>query len=77
MQVGHPSDRDRLRFGLTGEAGLNDGTAFPFVMLGLGMLGLHDLGEAGWKWAAVDVAWAVAADWPSAPWPARSSPASC
>ena len=60
VQVEHPSDRDRLRFGLTGEAGLNDGTAFPFVILGLGMLGLHDLGAMGWKWAAVDVTWAVA-----------------
>ena len=59
VQVEHPSDRDRLRFGLTGEAGLNDGTAFPFVMLGLGLLGLHDLGSLGWKWLAVDVAWAV------------------
>ena len=61
VQTADPWDRDRLRFTLTGEAGLNDGTAFPFVMLGLGMLGLHDLGAAGWKWAAVDVAWAVAA----------------
>ena len=60
VQVAHPTDRDRLRFGLTGEAGLNDGTAFPFVLLGLGLLGLHDLGTLGWKWFAVDVAWAVA-----------------
>ena len=60
VQVEHPADRDRLRFGLTGEAGLNDGTAFPFVMLGLGLLGLHELGAAGWKWLGVDVAWAVA-----------------
>jgi NhaP-type Na+/H+ or K+/H+ antiporter len=59
VQVTHPSDRDRLRFALTGEAGLNDGTAFPFVMLGLGLLGLHELGEGGWRWFAVDVAWAV------------------
>ena len=59
VQVAHPTDRDRLRFGLTGEAGLNDGTAFPFVMLGLGLLGLHNLGPAGWKWAAVDVLWAI------------------
>ena len=47
MQVAEPTDRDRLRFALTGEAGLNDGTAFPFVMLGLGLLGLHDLGSFG------------------------------
>ena len=61
VQVEHPADRDRLRFGLTGEAGLNDGTAFPFVMLGLGLIGLHDLGPLGWRWLAVDVVWAVAA----------------
>jgi NhaP-type Na+/H+ or K+/H+ antiporter len=50
-----------LRFGLTGEAGLNDGTAFPFVMLGLGLLGRYDIGEFGWSWLAVDVAWAILA----------------
>ncbi len=60
VQVEHPLDRDRLRFGLTGEAGLNDGAAFPFVMLGLGLLGLHDLGAYGWRWLAVDVVWATA-----------------
>jgi len=59
VQVSDPSDRDRLRFGLTGEGGLNDGTAFPFVMLGLGLLSLHDLGAGGWRWWAVDVLWAV------------------
>jgi NhaP-type Na+/H+ or K+/H+ antiporter len=60
VQVEHPGDRDRLRFSLTGEAGLNDGSAFPFVMLGLGLLGLHELGEYGWRWLAIDVLWAVA-----------------
>ena len=60
VQVSNPGDRDRLRFGLTGEGGLNDGTAFPFVMLGLGLLGVHELGEAGWRWWTVDVLWAVA-----------------
>jgi len=60
VQVEKPTDRDRLRFSLTGEAGLNDGTAFPFVMLGLGLLGLHDLGAHGWKWVVVDVLWAAA-----------------
>lgn len=59
VQVSDPGDRDRLRFGLTGEGGLNDGTAFPFVMLGLGLLSLHDLGAGGWRWWAVDVVWAV------------------
>jgi NhaP-type Na+/H+ or K+/H+ antiporter len=60
VQTEHPGDDDRLRFGLTGEAGLNDGSAFPFVMLGLGLLGAHELGEAGWRWFAIDVVWAAA-----------------
>jgi NhaP-type Na+/H+ or K+/H+ antiporter len=59
VQVTGPRDRDRLRFTLTAEASLNDGTAFPFVMLGLGLLGLHELGEFGWRWLAVDVLWAI------------------
>ena len=61
VQVEDPSDRDRLRFGLTGEGGLNDGAAFPFVMLGLGLLSLHDLGAWGWRWWAVDVLWSIGA----------------
>ncbi|MDF1504019.1 cation:proton antiporter [Roseisolibacter sp. H3M3-2] len=61
VQLEHAADRDRLRFALTGEAALNDGAAFPFVMLGLGLLGVHDLGAWGWRWLAVDVVWAGAA----------------
>jgi sodium/hydrogen antiporter len=61
VQIRHPGDRDRLRFYLTCEAGMNDGSAFPFVMLGLGLLGLHGLGESGLRWALVDVVWATAA----------------
>ncbi len=60
VQVANPGDRDRLRFGLTGEGGLNDGTAFPLVMLGLGLLGLHEMGDLHWRWWSVDVLWAVA-----------------
>lgn len=61
VQVRHADDSDRLRFALTCEAGINDGTAFPFVMLGLGLLGLHDIGEAGGRWLAMDVLWASGA----------------
>lgn len=61
VQTRHPGDRDQLRFTLTCEAGMNDGSAFPFVMLGMGLLGLHGLGEFGLRWALVDVLWATAA----------------
>lgn len=60
VQTRHPGDRDRLRFYLTCEAGMNDGTAFPFVMLGMGLLGLHELGGGG-RWLLVDLLWATLA----------------
>ena len=60
VQSRHPGDRDQLRFTLTCEAGMNDGSAFPFVMLGLGLLGLHELGDQGLRWVVVDVLWATA-----------------
>lgn len=60
VQIRHIGDRDELRFGLSCEAGINDGSAFPVIMLGLGLLGLHELG-GGWQWALVDVAWATGA----------------
>ncbi|MDD5580428.1 MAG: sodium:proton antiporter [Methylobacter sp.] len=60
VQVEEATDHDRLRISLTGEGGLNDSSAFPFVMLGLGILGLHDLGTGGWRWLLLDVLWATA-----------------
>ena len=59
VQVRHADDRDELRFTLTCEAGMNDGAAFPFVMLGLGLLGVHDLGAHGLRWIGVEVLWAT------------------
>ena len=54
VQVAEPGDRDRLRFALTGEAGLNDGTAFPsFCCSASALLGLHEIGSGGWRWLAV------------------------
>lgn len=61
VQIRHPGDQDALRFTLTCEAGMNDGSAFPFIMLGMGLLGLHDLGESGWRWLTLDVLWATTA----------------
>lgn len=61
IQTRHPGDRDLLRFTLTSEAGMNDGSAFPFVMLGLGLLGLHHVGDFGLNWLLIDVIWATGA----------------
>jgi NhaP-type Na+/H+ or K+/H+ antiporter len=61
VRVEDEQDAEPVRLSLTGEAGLNDGTAFPFVMLGLGLMGSHDLGAYGWRWLTIDLAWAVVA----------------
>ena len=61
VQVEHEHDAEPVRFSLTGEAGLNDGTAFPFVMLALGLMGTHEVGTYGWRWLTVDLVWAVVA----------------
>lgn len=62
VQLRDPHDRDRLRFSLTGEAGMNDGTAFPLVVLGLGFLGLGpSLHDGAWHWVATEVLWKCAA----------------
>ena len=61
VQVRHAGDKDQLRFTLTCEAGMNDGSAFPFVLLGLGMLGLgDDTGGHYTRWLLVDVLWSTA-----------------
>ncbi|MEP6998004.1 MAG: cation:proton antiporter [Betaproteobacteria bacterium] len=60
VQLDDPRDRDLLRFSLSGEAGLNDGTALPLVLLGMGLLGLHELGAAAGQWLLIDVLWSVA-----------------
>lgn len=61
IQVRHADDSDGLRFALTCEAGINDGSAFPYVMLGLGLLGLHELGDNLGRWIIMDVLWATGA----------------
>lgn len=61
VQIQEPGDRDKVRVAITAEGGLNDGAAFPLVMLALGLLGLHPIGTLGWRWIAVDLVWAVSA----------------
>jgi len=50
---------DRLGFSLAGEGGLNDGTAFSFVMLGLGLLGIEELGPGFVRWWGIHLLWAT------------------
>ena len=47
VQIQDVGDSDRIRFSLSGEGGLNDGTAYPFVMLGLTLLGAPGTGAVG------------------------------
>jgi NhaP-type Na+/H+ or K+/H+ antiporter len=60
VQVGPPKtgEEDEVRFGLTSEAGLNDGLAFPFVNLALALAAVASTGGS-WagEWFAQDVLW--------------------
>ncbi len=61
VQVGAPNEggEDPVRFGLTTEAGLNDGLAFPFVYLAIRLAENDGLGSWLVKWAAYDFAYRV------------------
>ena len=59
VQIHSQEDRDSVRLSLTAEGGLNDGSALPAVMLALGLLGLHELGEGGRDWWLRDLAWPI------------------
>jgi sodium/hydrogen antiporter len=64
VQVGPPQDpeEDEVRFALTSEAGLNDGLAFPFVLLAIAVA-LHGTGPGTWvwEWLGIAVLWKIAA----------------
>jgi sodium/hydrogen antiporter len=59
VTVGHSRERDRLRYALSGEAGLNDGAAFPFVILALCWLTSGSLWPLLGSWAIKDLLWAI------------------
>lgn len=61
VTVGHSQDQDRLRFALSGEAGLNDGLAFPFVYLALALAQTPPRSDWIGTWALVHVVWAIPA----------------
>lgn len=61
VSVHDAEDQDRVRYALSGEAGLNDGAAFPFVIFGLEFM--HAGGVDAWvgEWFLGRVVWAVPA----------------
>ncbi|PHH39018.1 cation:proton antiporter [Pseudomonas putida] len=59
VQVNDARDVDSVRFGLSGEAGLNDGIAFPFVILGLLLLQADAQPGALTDWVLHGLLWAV------------------
>ncbi|NWL76460.1 sodium:proton antiporter [Pseudomonas taiwanensis] len=65
IQVNDAGDTDPMRFALTGEAGLNDGIAFPFVMAGLMLLAFETPAnvptEEALIWLLRYVLWAIPA----------------
>ncbi len=64
IQVGPPKseDEDEVRFGLTSEAGLNDGFAFPFVHLAIALAAVAGTGKP-WlaEWLSYRVFWEIGA----------------
>ncbi len=61
VAVSHAGDQDRMRYGLSGEAGFNDGAAFPFVVFSL--LWMEHGGGGDWigGWALHRLVWAIPA----------------
>jgi sodium/hydrogen antiporter len=61
VKVNSAADHDRMRYGLSGEAGLNDGMAFPFVIFAL--LWAEHGGPGEWiaAWGLSRLLWAVPA----------------
>jgi NhaP-type Na+/H+ or K+/H+ antiporter len=64
VQVGPPKsgEEDEVRFGLTSEAGMNDGAAFPFVHLAIALALAASTGEPWFgKWLTYNVLWEIGA----------------
>jgi NhaP-type Na+/H+ or K+/H+ antiporter len=61
VKVSSAGDHDRMRYGLSGEAGLNDGAAFPFVIFGLMWAEHGGAGEWITGWALQRLIWAIPA----------------
>lgn len=59
VQSRHMGDQDPFRLTLTSEAGMNDGSASPFVMLGLAMLVTPASYDMLGAWVLKDVLWST------------------
>ncbi|MGP3591657.1 cation:proton antiporter [Vagococcus sp. WN89Y] len=61
VSINDAQDDDRLRFALSSEAGMNDGTALPFLMLALLLYKSGDTIDSGelLRWFSVDLLWAL------------------
>lgn len=61
VSVNNAADHDRMRYGLSGEAGFNDGAAFPFVVFALMWMEYDRLDSWAATWAMHRLVWAVPA----------------
>lgn len=61
VSVGSAADADRMRYGLSGEAGFNDGAAFPFIVFALMWMQMGPPGEWLLGWGLRYLVWAVPA----------------
>ncbi len=62
VQVGPPNEdlpEDEVRFGLTLEAGMNDGLAFPFVYLAIGLVDAVSIKDTLIEWAWWDFGYRI------------------
>lgn len=61
ISVNDAKDKDRMRYGLSGEAGLNDGMAFPFVVFALLWGQRGEVASWAGAWFVERIVWAVPA----------------
>lgn len=61
VKVNNAADHDRMRYGLSGEAGLNDGMSFPFVIFALLWAEHGGAGEWITTWGLHRLLWAIPA----------------
>jgi NhaP-type Na+/H+ or K+/H+ antiporter len=61
VSVNNAADHDRMRYGLSGEAGFNDGAAFPFVIFALMWAEYDSVGSWIGGWSLHRLIWAIPA----------------